>query len=147
MSGIEAARLWILVTDGHRARIVVPDVPEGRFRTMLPLGVVEAPHCPPHVPPEMRPGHPGLFTADVAGCLNAAADQDEFGGLILVGPGTVAHEIRKALGAAALARLVGVLDRDCAALDDGALSAHLTRWWQAPPGAPSATFTPDALTS
>jgi hypothetical protein len=147
MSYIESARLWILVTDGHRARIVVPDMQEGQFRTMLPLGVVEAPYCPTQVRHEMLHQHSSLFTADVAGCLNAAADQDEFADLVLVGPATVTHEIRKALGATASARLVGALDKDYVALDDGALSAHLTRWWQAPPGAPSATFTPDALTA
>lgn len=123
------ARLWVLVTDGHRARIVVPDRAEGHFRTMMWLGVAEPPHYPP------APAHRGLparvspFAAEIAGRLNDAGAADEFEELILVAPPEIAHDLRAALRGPAAARLVGTLARSDVALDDAALSASLARWW------------------
>ncbi len=128
------SRLWILVTDGHRARIVVPDPAEGTFRTKLPLGVCAYPYCPPPLRSAIVHRHFGQFAADVAERLNQAAG-DEFDGLVLVAPIMVAEEIRGLLAPATLARLTGTVDRDFAALDDRALSRHLGQWWTAPVGA------------
>lgn len=140
------SRLWVLVTDGHRARIVVPDETEGRFRTLLPLGVGEAPHYPPSLPHAAARAPLDQFAADVASRLNQAADEDEFDELIIVAPIPVAHAIRTALNAHATARLMGTLSRDYTALDDGGLSTHLARWWLPPSGGNdiAAMFVPEA---
>ena len=123
------ARLWVLVTDGHRARIAVPEDAEGRFRTNRVLGVVEHPYCPP----SLRHGAPeaahAQFVADVARRLNEAAAEDEYDRLLLIAPRLIADPIRHALTTAAQARVVAVLDHDYAALADGALSERLARWW------------------
>jgi hypothetical protein len=142
----EGTRLWILVTDGRRARIMVPDVQEGHFRTMLPLGVAEHPHYPPALRHGIVHDSVNQFTADVARRLNEAAAQNEFEELVLVAPGTVGRDIRDVLGAEALARLVGTLNRDYMALDDATLSVHLARWWLPPTGAPDfgGAFAPSA---
>lgn len=126
------ARLWVLVTDGHRARIVVPEEAEGRFRSKLALGVVEHPYCPPsllHGAPEATHAQ---FVADVARRLNEAAAEDQYDRLLLIAPRLIADPIRHALTPAAQACVVAVLDHDYAALADGALSDRLARWWLAP---------------
>lgn len=134
MDDIKRVRLWVLVTDGHRARIMVPDAPEGRFRTWLPLGVCAYPYCPPPLRSDAEHGHYGPFASDVAERLNAAAADDAFEELLIVAPGAVAHEIRALLTGATLERLEGTVDHDFVGLDDAELSCHLTGWW-VPPGA------------
>jgi hypothetical protein len=129
----EQAGLWILVTDGHRARIVVPDAPQGRFRTRLRLGVCAYPYCPPPLRSEIVHRHFGQFAADVAERLNHAATEGDFDALVVVAPSDVTHEIRPLLAQQTQARLTATLDRDYAALDDAALSPHLAHWWM-PPG-------------
>lgn len=122
------ARLWVLVTDGHRARIVVPDAAHGRFRTLLRLGVCAYPYCPPPLRSEIVRRHFGAFAEDVAERLNMAAAEGNFDELMVVAPSLVAGEIRVLLGAETLARLTATQYRDYAALDDTVLSAHLVRW-------------------
>ncbi len=125
-------RLWVLVTDGRRARIVVPLAQEGHFHTLLALGVAEHPYCPPPLRSELSAGPHGQFTADVAHRLNEAADQDEFDRLILVAPRELVEEIQHVLEPVARTRVAIALDHDLATLDDVALSARLARWWLAP---------------
>ena len=137
MCGVEHAGLWILVTDGHRARIVVPDAAQGRFRTRLRLGVCAYPYCPPPLRSEIAHRHFGQFAADVAERLNEAAADQEFHELVIVAPVQVAGEIRSLLAGQTLALLTATFDRDYATLDDAALSVHLARWWTAP-GDPAA---------
>ena len=126
------ARLWVLVTDGHRARIVVPEEAEGRFRTKLVLGVVEHPYCPPPLPHGPAPGPHAQFVADVARRLNEAAEEDAFDRLLLVAPRRIGDPIRHALTPVAQERVLAVLDHDYAALADHMLSNRLARWWLAP---------------
>jgi hypothetical protein len=128
------ARLWVLVTDGRHARIVMPDEVQARFRTTQRLGVVEPPYCPPPLPSELAHPHVSQFIADVAGRLNKAAEQNDFDELVLVAPRDVLHGIRLALQPCAMARLIGTLHRDLASLDDETLSPHLVRWWVRAPG-------------
>lgn len=129
MMSISRARLWVLVTDGHRARVVVPDAMEGRFRTMLRLGVMEHPYGPPPLRGSPHLGPHDQFARDVAQRLNSAAAEGAFDHLILAAPRTLAEEIRVLL-APALQERVTLLDHDDAALDDAMLSRHLARWWQ-----------------
>ena len=135
MTHAQSGRLWVLVTDGHRARIVVPDDAEGPFRTLLPLGVAEDPYCAPPPRGEPAPAQYGQLAADVAGRLNEAAAEDEFDDLLLVAPIPVALEISRRLAPPAAARLFGIVNRDYAALDDATLSQRLARWWPLPWGA------------
>jgi hypothetical protein len=128
----EHARVWVLVTDGHRARIVVPDAAEGRFRTVLPLGVCAYPYCPPPLRSEIVHPHFGQFAADVASRLNRAAEQGMFEELVLVAPPIVDHDICKLLENTAAARMVGTLGENYAALSDEALSPYIARWWLPP---------------
>lgn len=123
-------RLWVLLTDGHRARIVVPDEAEGQFRTMLALGVSEDPFCPPSLRGEAAPPHPGHLATDVAQRLNEAAAEDAFAELLLVAPAGIGLEISRRLEPNATARTIGRLDRDYWALDDATLSRRLVRWWE-----------------
>jgi hypothetical protein len=132
MDDVKRVRLWVLVTDGQRARIVVPDAPEGRFRTLLPLGVCAYPHCPPPLRGHAEHRHHGAFASDVAARLNAAVADDAFEELLIVAPAMVAHEIRELLTGAALERLEGTVDHDFVGLDDVELSDHLTAWWVQP---------------
>ena len=128
----ERGRLWVLVTDGHRARIVEPAAAEGRFHTSLRLGVVEPPYCPPPLRHETSHLHHHQFVHDIAKRLNEEASENAFDELILVAPSAIGHDIRAALNGAARARLVSLLGHDYEGLDDAALSTHLARWW-APP--------------
>jgi len=121
--------LWVLVTDGHRTRVVVPDAAEGQFRTALRLGVMEHPYGPPPRPGRPHHGPHDQFAEDVAQRLNEAAAEGLFDRLILAAPRALAEEIRVLLAPAVQARTM-LLDHDYAALDDAALSLRLARWWQ-----------------
>ena len=131
----ESAKLWILVTDGHRARIMIADAAEGRFRTLLPLGVCEYPYCPPPLRNEIAHRQFGQFASDVADRLDKYAAAGAFDTLLLIAPAMVTREIRELLSPATLGRIVSTLNEDYAALDDDALSARITRWWLPPAGA------------
>jgi hypothetical protein len=137
-------RLWVLLADGRRARIVIPDEAQGRFRAIVALGVAEHPHYPPPLPGATAPLHRPRFAVDVASRLNEEAGRDEFDELLLVAPRQVAHEIRVALNAATAARVVGTLDRDPWMLGEEALWPQLARWWQAPPAEPVGAGEPSA---
>ncbi len=131
MMSMGSTRLWVLVTDGHRARIVVPSASEGQFHTQLILGVAQYPYCPPPLRSGLRSVPHGQFTADVAHRIDEAAEHDAFDRLIVMVPHAVADEIRRALHPTTRARLAMMLDQDCVTLDDTALSARLARWWPA----------------
>lgn len=133
MPAIGPTPLWVLVTDGHRARIVVPAAAEGQFHTLLTLGVAQYPYCPPPLRTGFRTGGHGQFTADVARRIDEAVEQDAFDRLIVFAPRVIADEVRGALHPAARTRLVAMLDHDDVMLDDSALSARLAHWWL-PPG-------------
>jgi protein required for attachment to host cells len=132
MSRAWEPRLWVLVADGERARVMKPDSVEGHFHTVLRLGTVEGCHCPPPLRNQTPGSARDAFVADVAHRLDAEAETESFDQLILVAPGIVLHDVKAMLGPQAQARLVGELARDCAGLDDDNLSRHLSRWWLAP---------------
>ena len=129
-------RLWVLVTDGHRARVVAPAAPGGQFHTLLTLGVAEYPYCPPPLRTGFRTGAHGQFTTDVARRIDEAAEQDAFDRLIVLAPRAIADEIRRALHPAARERIAVALDHDYVMLDDSTLSVRLARWWLAPEPTP-----------
>ncbi len=139
--------IWILVTDGHRAHVVVPTPSNGRFSTIHSLGVAEWPHLPPPSP-RMAVRRPELqFAVDVAGRLNAAVADGDCQEFLLVAPAAVGRLLRDALTPQASARLVGTLNCDDPALDDDAvLSGQLVGVWRPPVGAADlgAAFPPSA---
>ena len=124
--------LWILVADGARARIVVPEAAEGRFRTFLRLGTAEYPHVPPPMHDAGRGCHPHSFAAEVAERLNEEARFGAFGQLVLVAPGHVVHDIRAKLNQNAAACVAATVMRDFSRLNDHDLSPHLAKWWLEP---------------
>jgi protein required for attachment to host cells len=127
-------RLWVLVADHHRARIVAPSAIEGQFHTIQWLGVAEHPHYPPPLRHTAHREPASQFAADIAQRLNAWAEQDRFDDLVLAAPEPVARDIRCELSRNTLARLAGTLAQDCAGLNDAALSQRLAQWWLPLPG-------------
>lgn len=128
------AILWILVTNGARAKVVMPDVVEGRFRTVLPLGTAEYPYAPPMLRDDGS-GPCGMsFAVEVGQRLSLEAERGAFDRLVLVGPSHVLRDVRAYLSAAAQERLVGTLPRDCSRMTDPDLSPLVARWWVAPDG-------------
>jgi hypothetical protein len=132
MQHVAPDRLWVLVTDGHRARIAVPEDATGAFRTLLTLGVCEYPHCPPPLPGSHECAAHGQFTADIARRLDDAAERGAFDRLIVVAPRAITDELRDVLGAAARMRLGPALDSEDLPPEDAALAPRLARWWHAP---------------
>ncbi len=124
--------MWVLVADGERARVMVPDATPGRFRTLLWLGAVQPPHCPPPLRDQRLGRACEVFTADLARRLDDEAASGSYDQLVLMAPTEVLHDLRVALGLQAEQRLVGVVDATCSGINDAALSAQLTRWWLAP---------------
>jgi len=132
MSNHEHPRVWVLVADGERARVLAPETVAGRFVTVLPLGIAEHPHYPPALRQEQHHTDKRQFGAEVARSLNYEADRNTFDRLVLVAPGHVLHAVREALDKTAAARVVGTLSKDLTKLNDHDLSSHLAEWWLAP---------------
>ena len=125
-------KVWVLVADGERARIVTPDVGEAKFVTLLPLGVAEHPHYPPDLRQDPHHLDKLQFGAEVARRLNQEAERGSFDQLVLVAPGHVLHTVREALSKTAAACVVGTVPKDYTKLPDDELSAALAKWWLAP---------------
>lgn len=136
MAHTRQPQVWILVADGERARVVVPDTAEGQFRTLLPLGAAEHPHYPPALRHDPHQVDKLRFATDVAARLNEEAERNGFDQLVLVAPGHILAAVREALGKTASARLVGALPRDYTKLPDDQLFALLAKWWLEPPTVP-----------
>jgi hypothetical protein len=122
-------RVWILVADAQRARVVMPDVAEGRFSTYYeldasppPLGARQDPH---------RLGMP-QFSTELAQLLNTEVARDAYDQLVLIAPGSMVHDLHAALSARAAERVVGMVHRDLTRLSDYGLSAYVEPWWLAP---------------
>jgi len=146
-------RVWILVADGERARVVVPLEREGSFATRIAFDPVSArlPRDAAAGEVERRyeaaePGHHAQkpardpkvlgeqgFAASVAQHVNAHAQKHDFDQLVLVAPGRTLHHLRDALSAQAGRMVVGSVTKDYAGLSDHELSPHLAQWWLAPP--------------
>jgi len=137
MSYAKQPTLWVLVADGERARVVTPEAVEGRFVTVLPLGVSEHPHYPPDLRKDPHQIDKVQFATELAHRLNHEADDGSYEQLVLVAPGHILHAVREALSKTAAARLVGAVPKDFAKLNDHDLSAHLTQWWLAPAEVPA----------
>ena len=135
-------KVWVLVADGERARVVTPDATEGHFVTTLVLGVAEHPHYPPDLRQDPHHLDKRLYGADLGHRLNLEAERNSFDQLVLVAPGHVLHAVRDALNKTAAARVVGTVPKDYTRLTNGDLSALLAKWWLAPAEPTPAEETP-----
>lgn len=148
-------KVWVLVADGERARVVVPMAREGQFATRIAFdpasarlkqdaasGEVErryeAAEAGHHAQASARDpkalGEEG-FAASVAQHVSAHAQKHDFDQLVLVAPGRTLHHLREALSPQATRLVVGSVTKDYAGLADHDLSPHLAQWWLAPPTA------------
>ena len=145
-------KVWVLVADGERARVVVPLEREGQFATRIAFDPVSArlPRDAAAGEVERRyeaaePGHHAQkpardpkalgeegFAASVAQHVNAHAQKHDFDQLVLVAPGRTLHHLREALSTQAARLVVGSVTKDYAGLADHDLSPHLAQWWLAP---------------
>jgi protein required for attachment to host cells len=132
MAQARQPRVWVLVADGERARVVRPDVREGQFITALPLGVAEHPHYPPDLRQDPHHLDKLQFGAEVARRLNQEAERGSYDQLVLVAPGHVLHAVQQELSKMAAARVVGTVPKDYVRLPNADLSALLAKWWLAP---------------
>lgn len=146
-------KVWILVADGERARVVVPMEREGQFATRIAFDPVSARLPRDAAAGEVdrryeaaEPGHHAQkpardpkvlgeqgFAASVAAHVSAHAQRHDFDQLVLVAPGRTLHHLRDALSAQAARLVVGSVTKDYAGLSDHELSPHLAQWWLAPP--------------
>ena len=125
-------RLWVVVADGERARVLMPDDAEGRFRTRLRLGTVEGSHCPPPLRNQSPHDARNAFAADLAHRLDDEAKDGSYDQLVIVGPGRVLHDVREALCQEARSRLAATMMVDRAGLLDHEVSSLVAHLWKAP---------------
>ncbi len=148
-------RLWIVITDGEHARIVVPGPAAGAFHTeraedsatahkrSTELGS-DAPGrafessgstrhaiAPKHDPHEMAKQR---FLQSVAAQINQADAEGAFDELVLAAPAGEIAELRDALDRGAAAKVIGTLGKDLVKVPDHELGPHLAQW--ARPAAP-----------
>ena len=123
--------LWVLVADGGRVRVLIPDATEGQFRSVLPPGLGAGAHSRPLM---SDAGDDHGFAADLGEQLNQEAARGAFDRLVLVGPGHVLHDLQMRLNKRAGGRVIGTVMNDDTDLNDRDLSLHLARWWQASAG-------------
>lgn len=133
MSQAKQPKVWILVADGERARVMTPDAVEGRFVTVQPLGAAEHPHYPPDLRQEPHQLDKAHYATRLAQHLSHAADQSRYDQLVLVAPGHVLHAVREALTKPAAARVVGTVPKDYTKLPDAEVYDLLATWWLPPP--------------
>jgi protein required for attachment to host cells len=140
--------LWIAIADGEHARFVKPDdnnvlhtvqavdsasahLRSRELGSDRPGRSVESATSARHAVGQRHDLHEmekEKFARLVADELNAATARDEFDELLLVAPARVMHELREALGRAALSRLVGTLDKDLVKTPDHELWPHVRDW-------------------
>jgi protein required for attachment to host cells len=139
-------QVWIAVADGEHARVVVPTVPQGQFRTAVAFDSTNARLLSQDLGDE-RPGRePRQDPHDVAKhdfirfvarelarhCADGAFEQ-----LVIVAPAHALHDLRDALGGRASAMIIGTLGKDLTKTPDHDLMLHLAEWWRKPTGAAS----------
>lgn len=136
MTQSKQPQVWVLIADGERARVVVPDEHEGRFRQLFAFATADHPH---HYPPDFRQDphqlDKTLYGHAIAHRLNEEADKAAYDQLVLVAPGHVLAAVRENLHKLAAARVVGTMPKDYTKTPDHELWDLLGQWWLAPPAA------------
>jgi protein required for attachment to host cells len=156
MTKFHTERLWVLIADGEHARVVTPVVAAGQFTTVVtfdsesahlrssdmgterPGRVHESANTTRHAITPRSDPHTNAkhhFIGEVAKHIDQHALRHEFARLVLVAPPSALHDLRAALGKAAMGMVVGSLNKDLAKLNDHDLVSHLAEWWTAPAGA------------
>lgn len=123
MSYTGQPRLWVLLADGMRARVVTPEAHHGRWITVLDLGSAEHPHKL----------NKRQYLEGIAARLSREADKGSFEKLLLAGTGHALHDIELALSKSATARLTGTLSKDLTKVADHELTHHLADYWMGLP--------------
>jgi protein required for attachment to host cells len=122
-------RLWIVVADGGRARVLTAGRSEGDYATLHTFDAADARHGGGHGTDSgsnaHEPGHRS-FLHWLADWVDAAAGRDAFDRLAIVAPARALAELRAALGPSARSRLVGVLAKDLVKIPDHEIPPHLT---------------------
>ncbi len=156
MASFHTERLWVLIADGEHARVVTPVVAAGQFVTEVtfdsesallrssdmgserPGRVHESASTTRHAITPRSDPHASAkhhFVSDVAKLIDEHALRHEFARLVLIAPASALHDLRAALGKAALGMVVGSLNKDLVKLTDHDLIPHLAEWWTAPASA------------
>jgi protein required for attachment to host cells len=139
-------QVWIAVADGEHARVVVPTVPNGQFRTAVEFDSTNAhllsqdlgherPGREPRQDPHEAAKHD--FLRFVAQELDRRCAAGAFEQLVIVAPAYALHDLREALGGRASAMIIGTLGKDLTKTPDHDLISHLAEWWRKPTGAAS----------
>ena len=129
MSFTGQPKLWVLIADGGRARIVMPEAHHGRFHTVLELGGETHPHFPPSERQDGQHKEEHTFAVGLAHRLNQEAAAGAYEKLVLVAPGHILHTVREGLNKQAAALLAGSLSKDLTKVPDHELKDHLAEWW------------------
>jgi protein required for attachment to host cells len=148
-------KVWVLIADGEHARMVAPTPVEGQFATVLSLDsatahqrthdlvsdrsgrVYESSGSARHAVVARTDPHEKAkrdFLLEVAGAVDRHEQAGDFDRLVIAAPPHALHDLREALGKAALAKLTGSLNKDLVKTPDHALGEHLAQWWLAPGG-------------
>jgi protein required for attachment to host cells len=149
-------KVWIVLADGEHVRVVTPSDAHGQFTTAAsfdsafahrrsqdlgtdrPGRSFESANSARHAITPRQDPHKAAkhdFILEVAKQVDTHAEANDFDQLVLVAPGHALHDLRKALGANATARIVGSLVKDLTKTRDHELTSHLAEWWLRPTAA------------
>jgi hypothetical protein len=140
MSYTGQPKLWVLIADGGRARVVTPEAYHGRFHTVLELGNAAHPDFAGSDRGDRKKPEEAAFAETLAARLNEEARIGAYERLVLVAPGHILHAVRNGLDKQATALLAGTLPKDLTKVPDHELTEHLKDWWMGSNAAPDATF-------
>ncbi|MGC8470150.1 MAG: host attachment protein [Acetobacteraceae bacterium] len=149
---VARAKVWFVIADAGRARIVSPAAHPGGWKTVRALESMVL-HEKESDLGRDRPGRSfesataarhaierreaakargaRAFLAELADLVDAAAEEGEFARLVLVAPTPVLHNLAAALGPDAAGRVALSVAKDLAKVPDGELARHLGPAWLA----------------
>ena len=139
-------RIWHVITDGGRARIVRKRDGQEAFDTLREMVSADLHHATRDLGSE-RPGRAResattgrhaveprqdlheaekhAFAHEVAAWVNTANTQDEFDALVLIAPAHALADLRQALDEPARRKITGQLQKDLTKVPNADLAAHL----------------------
>ncbi len=141
------SKVWFVIADGGRARIVEPREERSLFRTCREIESIDI-HRRSHDIGSDKPGrshesgnaarhaveprediHRAAklgFAQQIAWMLNEAGARNEFDRLVLVAPERILNEIQREVAPATARRVAATLQRDLTKVPDADLGQHLT---------------------
>jgi protein required for attachment to host cells len=151
-------KVWFVVADGARARVVERDETSGAFQTIRqihsddalkrsselgsdrPGRVVESRSASRHAASprhDLQREAKRAFARETADHVNRAGEQGEFDHLVLAAPARVLNEIKKHLTGSSRERTVGELAKDLTHTPDADLAGHFAEIMQQAHKAPA----------